>query len=294
MHERLDRSEPARAFRSYCGSHRRLQRNRPGHCARVGRRRAYVVLAAQDLARSTAVADAIEGGTKVRRLDMADLASVRASAYGRSGPLNIVINNAGITHVPLTHTVDGFELQLATNYLGAFALTTMLLPNITDRVITVTSVLHRRGSVHLDDLNFTSRRQRPMVAYADSKLCDAVFTVELQRRPSAAGSAVREVAAHPGLANTNLFIHKRGMSILAKPTGVPQQRRSRGAAHALCRHPGHPGRVGGRSEGFGRGPRLSGAKQAVPRTSSTLRSGAGRLWYLSADLTGVDPAGGTH
>ncbi|HEY2198770.1 MAG TPA: SDR family NAD(P)-dependent oxidoreductase, partial [Mycobacterium sp.] len=181
--------------------------------ARTGAR---VVLAVRDVNKGRTVAAGIPGWTEVRQLDVADLSSVRGFADSWSGSLDILINNAGIAHVPLARTVDGFESQLATNYLGPFALTTLLLPHITSRVVTVTSLLHRRGHAYLDDLNFKSRRYHALAAYSDTKLYDALFALELQRRLSAARSSVRSVVVHPGVARTNLLTHKRVLSVMAK------------------------------------------------------------------------------
>ena len=101
---------------------------------------------------------------------------------------------------------------MGTNHLGPFALTNLLLPFITDRVVTVSSILHRRGRIHLDDLHFDSRPYTAMTAYQDSKLANLLFTLELQRRLSEQGSAVRAVAAHPGIARTNLVAHVGGVN----------------------------------------------------------------------------------
>ncbi len=112
--------------------------------------------------------------------------------------------------VPLGRTADGFERQIGTNHLGHFALTNLLLPRITDRVVTVASNAHSRGRLDLDDLLWERRPYRSDQAYSDSKLANVVFTVELQRRLSLAGSPVRAVAVHPGMVRTSLFDHATG------------------------------------------------------------------------------------
>ena len=172
--------------------------------ARVG---AHVVLAVRDEERGAAAAATIEGSCEVRRLDLADLASVRAFAAAWSGDLDVLVNNAGVMAVPEQRTVDGFELQFATNHLGHFALTNLLLPSIVDRVVTVSSAAHRMGHIVLDDLNWDRRHYWAWPAYGQSKLANLLFTLELERRLAAAGSAVRAVAAHPGYAATNLQSH---------------------------------------------------------------------------------------
>jgi NAD(P)-dependent dehydrogenase (short-subunit alcohol dehydrogenase family) len=143
-------------------------------------------------------------------LDVSNLESVRAFARAWSGGIDILINNAGIMQVPLAYTADGLELQAATNFFGPFALTNLLLPYVTDRVITISSQLHRRGHLHTDDLNWKTRKYNETAAYCDSKLDVTLFALELQRRLAASGSRVRSLVAHPGIATTNLVSHVGG------------------------------------------------------------------------------------
>jgi len=169
--------------------------------ARVGAR---VILAVRDAAKGEAAAAQLTGEVAVRRLDLSDLASVREFAAGLDGPVDVLVNNAGIMAVPLSRTADGFESQIGTNHLGHFALTNLLLPRITDRVVTVSSYMHWFGRINLDDLNWKARPYSRWGAYAQSKLANLLFTSELQRRLARAGSPVRAVAAHPGYSATNL------------------------------------------------------------------------------------------
>jgi NAD(P)-dependent dehydrogenase (short-subunit alcohol dehydrogenase family) len=178
-----------------------------GELARAGAR---VVLAVRDVAKGEAAAAKMTGETEVRQLDLASLASIREFAAGWTGNLDILINNAGIMMVRQGRTADGFELQIGTNHLGHFALTNLLLPHITDRVVTVSSDLHKIGRIKVSDLNWEHRKYRPLGAYNQSKLANLLFTAELQRRLTGAGSAVRAVAAHPGVAETNLISHVGG------------------------------------------------------------------------------------
>jgi NAD(P)-dependent dehydrogenase (short-subunit alcohol dehydrogenase family) len=173
---------------------------------------ARVILAVRDVEKGRDVAQDFVGDSEVRELNLADLESIRAFAAGWSGDLDVLINNAGIMMAPAFRTIDDFELHMGTNHLGPFALTNLLLPFITDRVVTVSSILHRRGRIHLDDLHFDSRPYKAMTAYEDSKLANLLFTLELQRRLSEQGSAVRAVAAHPGIARTNLVAHVGGVN----------------------------------------------------------------------------------
>ncbi|KPI30754.1 short-chain dehydrogenase/reductase SDR [Actinobacteria bacterium OV320] len=174
--------------------------------ARAG---AHVVLAVRDPRRGEAAAATVPGSVEVRRLDLADLSSVREFAAGWRGDLDLLINNAGVMNVPGARTKDGFETQFGTNHLGHFALTNLLLPHITDRVVVLSSGAHRMpGSprIRFDNLDLTGE-YAPMAAYSQSKLANLLFTLELQRRLGEAGSPVRALAAHPGWAATNLQGH---------------------------------------------------------------------------------------
>jgi len=166
---------------------------------------------------TTAVADA-PGQLEVRPLDLADLSSVRAFAGSLDGPVDVLINNAGVMAVPLRRTADGFEMQIGTNHLGHFALTGLLLPRITDRVVTLSSLVHRIGRIRVDDLNWEHGRYERWLAYGQSKLANLMFAYELQHRLLAAGSRIRSMAAHPGYSSTNLQSHTE--SIQDKLLGI--------------------------------------------------------------------------
>lgn len=171
------------------------------HFARVG---AKVVLAVREPTRGRAAASTIDGDTELRRLDLADLASVRQFADEWAGDLDVLVNNAGVMNLPEGRTTDGFETQFGTNHLGHFALTNLLLPHVTDRVVTMSSIMHRSGAIELSDLNWERRDYSRGAAYGQSKLANLLFSLELQRRLTTAGSSVRSLAAHPGYASTNL------------------------------------------------------------------------------------------
>ena len=188
----------------------------------LARKGAEVVLACRDELRG---ADALacvqralpDAGVQLQRLDLASLASVRAFCeleLAQRRPLDILINNAGVM-APRRRleTADGFELPFGTNVLGHFALTALLLPLLDmaaeisaerPRVITIASIAHKTGRLDFDDLQAT-HRYGPMIAYRQSKLANLMFAFELARRLLAARSHVMSVAAHPGVANTNLF-----------------------------------------------------------------------------------------
>ncbi len=168
--------------------------------ARAG---AEVILAVRNTGKGEAAAQQMSGDVEVRQLDLQDLASVRQFADGVDR-VDVLINNAGIMAGPYAVTANGFESQIGTNHLGHFALTNLLLPKLTDRVVTVSSIMHRMGVVKLDDLNWQRRRYRPWLAYAQSKIANLLFTGELQRRLAAVSSPLRALAAHPGYSRTNL------------------------------------------------------------------------------------------
>ncbi len=145
----------------------------------------------------------VRGTVDVRRLDVASLESVHHFAM-ELPEVDVLVNNAGIMMAPETRTMDGFELQLATNHLGHFALTNLLLPRITDRVVVHASLSHREADIDVDDLNMERRGYAPYAAYAQSKLANLLFLAELQRRLTAAGSTLRATGAHPGYSSTSI------------------------------------------------------------------------------------------
>ena len=107
---------------------------------------------------------------------------MRAFADGVDEDIDVLINNAGVMDIPQARTADGFEMQFGTNHLGHFALTNLLLPRITDRVVVVASGAHRFGKIRLDDLNWERRRYQRHRAYGQAKLANLLFMSELQRK----------------------------------------------------------------------------------------------------------------
>jgi NAD(P)-dependent dehydrogenase (short-subunit alcohol dehydrogenase family) len=252
---------------------------------------AHVVLAVRDPARGEAAAAGVNGSVEVRRLDLADLASVREFAAAWSGDLDLLVNNAGVMNIPESTTKDGFEMQIGTNHLGHFALTNLLLPHITDRVVTVASGAHRMpGSprIHFDNLNLTGE-YAPMKAYSQSKLANLLFTLELQRRLTESGSAVRATSAHPGWAATNLQSHDgsvlRRSFLRVGNRFVAQDNRAGALPTLYAAVQDLPGAsyVGPDSLGEMRGaPTLVGRSSAASDPVA-----ARRLWTASEELTGV-------
>jgi NAD(P)-dependent dehydrogenase (short-subunit alcohol dehydrogenase family) len=255
----------------------------------LGKAGAHVVLAVRDVAKGETAAASVPGDREVRRLDLADLASVRAFAEAWQGDIDVLINNAGVMRTPERRTVDGFELQVGTNHLGHFALTNLLLPQLTDRVVTISSNAHRGGSISLDDLNWQRRRYQRWGAYQQSKLANLLFTLELERRLTAANSPVRALAAHPGYAATNLqFRSERGLEdrVMGLTNRLFAQSDEAGAWPTLfAASQDLPGGSYVGPDGFAeqRGhPTLVGRSAAASDVEM-----AKRLWALSEELTGV-------
>jgi NAD(P)-dependent dehydrogenase (short-subunit alcohol dehydrogenase family) len=150
-------------------------------------------------------------------LDLASLASVRdfASRIKAShGTLDILVNNAGVMALPQRRlTIDGFETQFGVNFLGHFLLTVLLLPLLmkaeAPRVVQISSIAHRQGKIVLDDLQ-AEKSYQPWRAYRQSKLAMLMFALELQRRSDAGGWGIISVAAHPGIATTEIVANGPG------------------------------------------------------------------------------------
>jgi NAD(P)-dependent dehydrogenase (short-subunit alcohol dehydrogenase family) len=233
------------------------------------------------------------------RLDLADLASVRAAgrqALELAPSIDVLINNAGLMAVPFARTADGFEMQIGTNHFGHFAFTDAVLPALltgTDpRVVTLASIAHRRGSIALDDLNFEKRRYGRMTAYTQSKLANLLFGAELARRSAAGGLPLTSVIAHPGVAATNLF-----------DSMVPPIPGALGATHLWLRTVGNSESQGSLSSLYAAtmpdvrngdylGPnRMGGMRGPVERSPRTRAARdetlAARLWEKSVELTGA-------
>ncbi|MFD8812588.1 oxidoreductase [Streptomyces sp. NPDC059627] len=260
--------------------------------ARAG---AHVVFAVRDPERGRAAAARVNGSTEVRRLDLADLSSVREFAAGWDRPLDLLINNAGVMMLPELRTADGFEMQFGTNHLGHFALTNLLLPYVTDRVVTVSSGLHRSGDgvIHFDNVNLKGS-YNPTRAYAQSKLANLLFVLELQRRLTEAGSRVRALAAHPGYANTNLQSHHANpvaRQVLRLSNRLVAQDDRAGTLPTLyAATQDLPGASYVGPDGLGE---MRGAPTLVGRSAAASDPAAARrLWTLSEEMTGVTWAPG--
>ena len=269
--------------------------------AELARHGADVTLAVRNLDKGEAAATRVrEGGAtgavRVARLDLGSLASVEEFATAWDGPLDLLVNNAGLMAPPrYQQTSDGFELQFGTNHLGHFALTGRLLPALLEapaaRVVTVSSIAHNQGRGDVIDGN-PAERYSPSSSYGNSKLANLLFAQELQRRASLAGVALTSVAAHPGVASTNLVTSEQGLGVIP---GVKQlaplflrllfQSPKAGADPTLYA-------ATAATPGSYTGPqslRESRGRPGPARLSRLARDEllAGKLWGVSEDLTGV-------
>lgn len=179
----------------------------------LARKGARVVMTARDEGRGDRAlarirAELPAAAVELRRLDLADfddIAAFAARLADEGHPVDLLVNNAGVMMPPRGLTRQGHETQFGVNHLAHFALTLRLLPQLAPgaRVVTVSSELHRRGRIHFDDL--TGERSYSRLAfYAQSKLANVLFGLELDRRLKAAGLPITSVLAHPGYSNTNL------------------------------------------------------------------------------------------
>jgi NAD(P)-dependent dehydrogenase (short-subunit alcohol dehydrogenase family) len=251
---------------------------------------AKVVFAVRSVDKGMTAAAAVPGETEVRELDLASLDSVRAFAARWDGDIDLLINNAGVSTPSLVRTADGFELKFGTNHLGHFALTNLLLAHITGRVVTVASQAERFGRLDFDDLNWEHRPYKTSRAYSDSKLANLLFTAELQRRLTAAGSGVLAMAAHPGLVATNIYHHDGPRRPADLIWAIAIRLLAQDAAHgalpvlyaAVADVPGDS------FAGPSRLAHMRGAPELIARSATAQDADlARRLWTVSEQLTGI-------
>jgi len=258
---------------------------------------ARVVMACRDESKAKAAADEIRKGNPsadimVRSLDLASLASIDtfvAEFLTAETKLDLLINNAGLMAIDESRTVDGFEMQLGVNHLGHFALTAMLMPALLStpqsRVVSMLSSAHRKGKMDFNDLMFERRPYSRWSAYAQSKLANLLFILELNRRLGAS-SQTKALAAHPGVANTNLGQNAGGIIGFGFRISAPLIAHSaiKGAMPAL-RAATDPDAKGGQFYG----PRFMMVGSPVVETPSLQARNledAQRLWKISEELTG--------
>ncbi len=266
---------------------------------------AQVVIASRDTTKGQEAVSKLQserpkGSVMFMQLDLANLALVRSfsEAFAKQfKALDLLINNAGVMHLPYRETMDGFEMQFGTNHLGHFALTGLLLPVLlktpTARVVTVSSSLHRSGHINFDDLNAKSNYNE-YKAYSQSKLANLLFTYELERKLKAHGSDTIAVAAHPGYSATNLQFGA------ARMTGSILRERMMQIANIIIAQSAAMGALP--TLYAATSPTLQGGEYIGPKGFQELRgyptivksnaesndlSVAARLWTISEQLTGV-------
>jgi NAD(P)-dependent dehydrogenase (short-subunit alcohol dehydrogenase family) len=280
---------------------------------KLARKGARVVLACRDRGKGEDALDRLQtdapgSHAELAILDLASLASVRefaAKELAQHRPLHILINNAGVMAPPKRlATVDGFEIQFGTNVLGHFALTALLMPALEQaaaecngcrpRIVTIASIAHKRGRIRFDDLE-SLRSYSPMGAYQQSKLANLLFAFELDRRLRAAGSRVMSVAAHPGVANTNLFqtgdyspLEKTFRNLFGHAIGILLNTDAEGALPTL-----YAATAEGATDGGYYGPQgfqeMRGEVVGSAKVSAHAQdvAAAARLWQVCEDLTGI-------
>lgn len=279
---------------------------------KLARKGAQVMLGCRDRRRGENALSRLDGdapGAQVElaMLDLASLASVRSFAakeLAQHRPLDILINNAGVMAPPRRlQTADGFELQFGTNVLGHFALTALLMPALEQaaaasadrsRVVTLASIAHKRGRLNFDDLQ-SQKSYSPMKAYQQSKLADLMFALELDRRLRAANSRVMSVAAHPGVANTNLFqvgdhgaFEKSVRKFVGHAIGTVLNTDAEGALPTLYAATASDAEDGGYygPQGF-QEMRGEVVDRAIVSAQAKDAAAAARLWQVCENLTGI-------
>lgn len=268
----------------------------------LARRGARVILACRSEERGAAARERLlkevpEGEAEFRRLDLADLTSVRAFADTLpGGQLGLLVNNAGLMAVPYARTADGFEMQFGVNHLGHFALTGLLLERLTAardaRVVTVSSLVHILANIDMNDLN-SERGYHRWRAYGASKTANLLFVHELARRAAGKGAGLTATAAHPGWSSTELQAKGARMAgrrtterVMRLGNGLAASSPELGAAPTLYAAAAPEARNGSFS-----GPRILGLRGGpapswrAPWTRDD--TAAELLWAASERLTGV-------
>lgn len=264
----------------------------------LARKGAHVVLACRSEARGNAAKREIEravpgASAEVMILDLADITDVRrfADAFRASHDrLDLLINNAGVMMPPEGRTAQGVELQFGVNVLGHFALTGLLLDILEatrgSRIVTVSSIAHRRGEIDFGNL-MLEKSYKPNREYGQSKLGNLVFTIELQRRLDAAGYQTTSVAAHPGVTATELTRHSRIIAWISKWFSMSQDQGALPTLYAATdpdvQPAGYYGPDGRREiKGYP-------APAEIEPKAKDAETGR-RLWEVSEEITGVEYA----
>jgi NAD(P)-dependent dehydrogenase (short-subunit alcohol dehydrogenase family) len=266
---------------------------------------AHVVMACRDLEKAQRAADKLENdleqtSLELLALDLSDQVSVRRAAEQFSSEharLDLLINNAGVMGTPYRQTADGFELQMATNHLGHFALTGLLLDRLLtsghSRVVTVSSLMHRNGHIDFNDVAGVKIRNT-WQHYGASKLANLLFTAELSRRLLADGEESIAVAAHPGWTRSNLFgtgaavgnagVRAKASRTIGSHLGQAAAAGALPSLYAATAPEVESGQFIGPSHAF----QLFGPPMVVqPAKRARNAADATRLWEISEELTGV-------
>jgi NAD(P)-dependent dehydrogenase (short-subunit alcohol dehydrogenase family) len=258
---------------------------------------AHVLMACRNSTKANAAAATVRSVStatvEVLPLDLSSLESVAECAkqvLGRESQLDLLINNAGLMGVDRTETADGFEMQIGVNHLGHFALAARLMPLVlatpASRVVSMSSTFYRPGRVVTDDLNFERRKYNRWAAYAQGKLANLLFSLELQRRLTEAGQQTIALSAHPGGARTDLGSEGSALAnkfvapamVLLQPVEQGIRPMLRAATDPLAR--------GGEFYG----PRFIARGAPVlerPNRKARDVENARRLWAVSEQLTGL-------
>ena len=270
----------------------------------LARQGATVILACRDMGKAGRTADQIRARVQGGRACESSILTSRPwprSARGQEirstcPRLDLLINNAGVMAPPYQRTEDGFELTFATNHLGHFALTGLVLDRLLatpgSRIVTVSSVAHAQGVMHFDDLQF-ERGYQASPAYAQSKLANLLFAYELQARLEAAGAPVISLAAHPGVVRTGLWQHSSGLErVLISPRlrllNIRMVQDSAAGALPSLRAATDPAARGGEYYGPSGRREFTGSPVRVESSSRSHDAAAQRrLWDVSEQLTGV-------
>ncbi len=266
---------------------------------------ATVVLACRNPAKAAEAKAEIDerhprGTVETLTLDLGDLDAVRTAAaetVERFPHVDLLINNAGVMMPPKSTTADGFELQFGTNHLGHFAYTGLILDTLTStpgaRVVNVSSIAHRTGEMHWDDLQWERSSYKRMPSYAQSKLANLLFTFELDRRLREAQIDTVALAAHPGVSSTDLVRNLPGAGlpglkqIYSVATGLLFQSAAAGALPSL-RAATDPDAAGSTYYGpDGRDERQGDPVLVMPMPQAVREDDWVRLWSISEELTGV-------
>lgn len=267
----------------------------------LARHGAQVLIGSRDHARGQQALEklraAAPGSTaEVVSLDVASLASIRSFADSFHGPLDILINNAGVMALKNRElTVDGFEKQFGTNHLGHFALTGLLIPALLQahapRVVTVASLAHRGGKIELDNLQ-SERSYAPWDAYNNSKLANILFANELDHRARMAHSKLASMPVHPGISKTNIFQNglagKDFKSVFMNTFGAPLMQNDEMGALPTLYAATAPEANGGEYIGPDGFMEFKGyPKKAALKPNALDTHSAAQLWEASERLTGV-------